>query len=84
MAFDQCAVNVPQGLHSSEFFEVFEGTSEPSVRAFVMPPHAHQPGAVSQARRSRRSMRVGSSFHPELLALWRRIPKNSTPRGWCR
>jgi hypothetical protein len=36
MAFDQCAVNVPQGLQSREFFEAFEGTSEPSVRAFVV------------------------------------------------
>ncbi len=26
MAFDQCAVNVPQGLQSREFFEGFEGT----------------------------------------------------------
>ena len=34
--FDQCAVNVPQGLQSREFFEAFEGTSEPSVRAFVV------------------------------------------------
>ena len=26
MAFDQCAVNVPQGLQSREFSEAFEGT----------------------------------------------------------
>ena len=33
---NQCAVNVPQGLHSREFFEAFEGTSGPSVRANVV------------------------------------------------
>ena len=33
---NHCAVNVPQSLQSHEFFEVFEGTSEPSVRAYVV------------------------------------------------
>jgi hypothetical protein len=33
---NQCAVNVPQSLQSREFFEAFEGTSEPSVRADVL------------------------------------------------
>jgi hypothetical protein len=33
---NQCAANVPQSLQSHEFFEVFEGTSEPSVRADVV------------------------------------------------
>lgn len=33
---NQCAANVPQGLQTREFFEAFEGTSEPSVRAFVV------------------------------------------------
>lgn len=31
-----CAVNVPRTPQSREFFEVFEGTSGPSVRAFVV------------------------------------------------
>jgi len=31
-----CAVNVPRGSQSREFFEVFEAPSEPSVRAFVV------------------------------------------------
>jgi hypothetical protein len=33
---NQCAANVPQSLQTHEFFEVFEGTSEPSVRAYVV------------------------------------------------
>ena len=33
---NQCAANVPQDLQTREFFEAFEGTSEPSVRAFVV------------------------------------------------
>jgi hypothetical protein len=33
---NQCAANVPQGLHSREFFEAFEDTSGPSVRANVV------------------------------------------------
>ena len=33
---NQCAANVPQDLQTREFFEAFEGTSEPSVRAFAM------------------------------------------------
>jgi hypothetical protein len=33
---NQCAANVPQDLQTREFFEAFEGTWEPSVRAFVV------------------------------------------------
>jgi hypothetical protein len=33
---NQCAANVAQDLQTREFFEVFEGTSESSVRAFVV------------------------------------------------
>jgi len=33
---NQCVVNVPQGLHGHGFYEVFEGTSGPSVRANVV------------------------------------------------
>jgi hypothetical protein len=32
---NQCAANVPQDVQTREFCEAFEGTPEPSVRAFV-------------------------------------------------
>jgi hypothetical protein len=47
---NQRAVNVPQSLQSHEFFEAFEGTSEPSARAYVVGKrliHSCLPGTFS-------------------------------------